>query len=341
MKLILDAMGGDNAPHAIVKGALQALPEVDGGIILVGRGEVILECCKELGVDSLPKQLEIVHADEVVDMHDDPGSSLKEKPNSSMAVALRLLAEGKGDAMVSAGSTGVILSASTLLVKRIRGIRRAALAPVLPSSSGGVLLVDCGANVECTPEYLCQFAIMGSAYVKKTLGVNSPRVGLLNNGAEDTKGPPMHREAHQLMKQAHESGLINFIGNVEARDVPFGACDVLVADGFSGNILLKTMEGIGLFFAQALKNILYKNMKTKIAGALIQNDMSDFKKMMDYTETGGAPLLGIAKPVIKAHGSSNAKAIVGAIRQAVQYTAGDACGVIAEALAQLKSDSNT
>ena len=336
MKLILDAMGGDNAPFEIVKGALQGLEALDCSVALVGRGESILACCKEMGIGDLPHNLELVHAEQTVGMQDDAGLTLKEKPDSSMAVALKMLAEGRGDAVVSAGNTGALLSISTLAVKRIRGIRRAALAPILPSTTGGLLLVDCGANVECTPEYLFQFALMGSVYAQKTLSLDRPRVGLLNNGAEESKGTPLQRDAYPLLQKAGQDGLIHFIGNVEARDVPFGACDVLVTDGFSGNILLKTMEGIGLFFAKSLKGIIYKNVKTKMAGALLKKDMAEFKKMMDYTETGGAPLLGISKPVIKAHGSSNAKAVVGAMRQAIHYAGGAACAHIAAEMAKGK-----
>jgi glycerol-3-phosphate acyltransferase PlsX len=339
MKLILDAMGGDHAPAEIIKGALQGMESLDCSVALVGRGEVILSCCKDMGIENLPPQLELVHAEQTVDMHDDAGTTLKEKPDSSMAVSLKMLAEGRGDAVISAGNTGALLSVSTLTVKRIRGIRRAALAPILPSTTGGLLLIDCGANVECTPEYLFQFALMGSVYTQKTLSLDKPRVGLLNNGSEASKGTPVHREAHTLLQNAHNDGLLHFIGNVEARDVPFGACDVLVADGFNGNILLKTMEGIGMFFAGSLKSIFYKNFKNKMAGALLKKDMNAFKKMMDYTETGGAPLLGISKPVIKAHGSSNAKAIVGAMRQAVRYAEGGACGQLTQELAKKKENT--
>ncbi|MCL2546687.1 MAG: phosphate acyltransferase PlsX [Oscillospiraceae bacterium] len=330
MKLIIDAMSGDHAPLEIVKGALEA--DFDGQILLVGREVSIIGACEQLDIQQFPANIEIFNAEQVVEMEDDAGAVMREKPDSSMAVALRLLAEGQGDAVISAGNTGALLAMSTLTVKRIRGIRRAALAPILPSSNGGVLLLDCGANVECTAEYLYQFALMGYAYAKKTLLLDNPRVGLLNIGSEEGKGTAVHREAYQLLKQAHEANKINFIGNAEARDMPFGVCDVLISDGFSGNILLKTMEGVGLFFAKSLKDIIYKNGKTKIAGALLKKDMAAFKKMMDYTETGGAPLLGIAKPVIKAHGSSNAKAICGAIRQAKNYAAGNACGYIQEQL---------
>jgi len=322
MKLIIDAMGGDNAPHEIVKGAVMA--QFDGEIILVGQQDKIRACF----IESLPSNITVIHAPEIVTMEDDPAMAMKDKPDSSMAVALNLLASGDGDAVISAGNTGALLTMSTLKVKRIKGIRRAALATIVPSVTGGVLLLDCGANVECTPEYLYQFAVMGSAYAKQTLGLDSPRIGLLNNGAEETKGPPLQRDAHELMKNAHGTTL-NFVGNVEARDVPYGACDVIIADGFAGNILLKTMEGVGMFFAKSLKEIIYKNAKTKTAGLLLKKDMAIFKKMMDYAETGGAPLLGISKPVIKAHGSSDARAIGGAIRQAVRYTKGGACDEIA------------
>ena len=257
----------------------------------------------------------ILPAADVIGMEDDQTALLKTKKESSMAVALRALKDGAGDALVSAGSTGALLVGATMIVRRIPGIRRAALAPLLPTAQGNALLIDCGANVECTPEYLLQFATMGAHYMQSVLGVAQPRVGLLNNGAEEHKGMPLQQETYQLLKTAP----VNFIGNIEGRDVPLGAADVIVADGFTGNILLKTMEGVGLFFAGELKSIFLKNAASKLAALLVRDGIRSFKKKMDYNETGGAPLLGIAKPVIKAHGSSKAKTFESAIAQAVTY----------------------
>ncbi len=316
MKIIVDAMGGDNAPSAIVKGALLAAQEFGVEIILVGPVERILQVLKDEGISEIPHGIEIAHASQVIGMEDNPSSAIREKKDSSLVVALGMLSQGDGDAMVSAGSTGALLTGSTLTVKRIKGIRRAALAPVLPTAKGGALLIDCGANVECTPEYMLQFAYMGSYYASRVLGKENPRVGLLNIGAEESKGGPLQKAAYQLLKQAGADGRINFCGNVEGRDVACGQADVIVSDGFSGNIMLKTMEGVGMFFTDVVKGVFKKNAITKFAAFLVKGGLMDFKKKLDYKETGGAPLLGITKPVIKAHGSSDAYSIRSAIYQA-------------------------
>ena len=247
MRIIIDAMGGDNAPDEIVHGAIEAAQTYGVDLTLVGRGDEILEAMRESGIDTLPAGVEILNADDVVDMHDEATDVLHMHRDSSMVKGLKLLSDGGGDAFISAGSTGALLTGATLIVKRIRGIRRAAMAPVLPAGEHGIMLIDCGANVECTPEYLLQFAYMGSFYAKKMMGCENPRVGLLNVGTEDTKGTAMHKEAYALLKKASDDGLIQFIGNVEARDVPMGAADVVVCDGFSGNVLLKGIEGTAMF----------------------------------------------------------------------------------------------
>jgi len=240
MKIILDAMGGDNAPMAPVLGALQAVRDFDAQVTLVGRGEEILGVLRENGVTDLPGGLEIANAEEVVDMHDDPANVIRKKKNSSMVIGLKLVADGEGDAFVSAGSTGALLSGATLIVKRVKGIRRAAMGPVMPNKAGGkTVILDCGANAECTPEFLLQFGLVGSLYARKYLGVENPKIGLLNIGTEDTKGTPLQKEAYALLTEAHNQGVLNFVGNVEARDVPLGAVDVVVCDGFAGNVLLK------------------------------------------------------------------------------------------------------
>ena len=315
MKIIIDAMGGDNAPAEIVKGALRARDELGVEICLVGRIEEVKAC---LGGEA-PAGVELVDAREVVTMEDDPSTATRRKKDSSMTVALNLLRDGKGDAVVSAGSTGALLTGATLIVKRIKGIRRAAMAPVLPAGEHGVMLIDCGANVECTAEYLLQFAYMGSFYAKKMMGCEEPRVGLLNVGTEDTKGGELQHQAFALLQKAGEEGRIRFVGNVEGTGVFEGAADVVVTDGFTGNVLLKATEGTIKFLMKSLKGVFYKSTKNKLAAAVLKSDLAAMKKSMDVNEVGGTAMVGISKPVIKAHGSSNAASIFSAIRQAVAF----------------------
>ncbi len=319
MKIIVDAMGGDNAPQAPVMGAIQANREYKVDIILVGRGEDILKTLADNGISDLPAGVEIAHASEVVEMCDNPATAFREKKDSSLTVGLNLLKSGAGDAFVSAGSTGALLGGATLLVKRIKGIRRAALAPVVPTGNGGAVLIDCGANAECPPEYLLQFAYMGSYYAEHVLGRPEPKVGLLNIGVEPTKGTSLQTTVYPMLKKAADEGRINFVGNIEAREAVEGAVDVIVSDGYSGNIFLKTMEGTGLFLAREIKKLFTKNLFTKLAALMVAGGIREFKKLMDASEVGGTALVGISKPVIKAHGSSDAYAIQNAIRQAKQY----------------------
>jgi len=336
MRIIVDAMGGDNAPRAIVEGAVNAAVEFGVEVVLVGKGEEILKCLRDLGHTQLPDGVEIMNATEVVEMEDDPATVTRVKSDSSMTVGLRMLHEGKADAMVSAGSTGALLSGATLITKRIRGIRRAAMAPMLPSTGDGFILVDCGANAECTPEYFLQFAFMGSLYMKEFNGVENPRVGLLNIGAEPTKGTETHRQAYALLEKAGQEGHINFVGNIEAREAVFDTCDVLVSDGFSGNIFLKGLEGVGTFILKEIKALMMKSLKNKLAAAVIKNDISGLKKKFDSSEVGGTMLLGITKPVIKAHGSSDAYAIRNAVRQAVSVAESGVCDAIAKNVEYMK-----
>ena len=313
MKIIIDAMGGDNAPQEIIKGALRAKHELGIDLILVGQEEAIRAC--------LPasEDVEIVDAREIITMEDDPSTATRRKKDSSMAVSLRLLKEGAGDAVVSAGSTGALLTGATLTVKRIHGIRRAALAPVLPAGEHGVMLIDCGANVECTAEYLLQFAFMGSFYAQKLMGVPEPRVGLLNVGTEDTKGGELQHQAFDLLQQAGRQKRIRFVGNIEGTDVFSGNVDVVVTDGFTGNVLLKSAEGIIKFMMHSLKDVFYKSTINKLAAAVLKKDLAAMKKSMDVNEVGGTALVGISKPVVKAHGSSNEASFFAAIRQAKQF----------------------
>ena len=319
MRIVVDAMGGDLSPDAAALGALDAAEKLGVQVVLVGRGEQILACLKRHGIETLPQGVEIAHAEDVVDMHDDPASVVKTRKESSMVVGLRMLADGQGDAFVSAGSTGALLSAATLIVKRVRGIRRAAMGPLIPTKTGGrTVLIDCGANAECTPEFLLQFAFMGSYYAQKTLAVERPRVALLNIGAEDTKGGSLQKQTYALLQKANDAGYINFAGNIEARDVPLGGADVVVADGFSGNVLLKGIEGTALFMASMVKKIFMRNLFTKLAGLVCRKGIAEMKGMLDYRETGGTLLLGITRPVVKAHGSSDRLAMFHSIRQAAE-----------------------
>ena len=318
MKIILDAMGGDHAPEAPVLGAIEAAKLYGTEITLVGRGEAILEVLRKHGIENLPAGLEISNADDVVDMHDDPGSVIHKRKNSSMIVGLKMLADGQGEAFVSAGSTGALLTGATLIVKRVRGIRRAAMGPAMPNKTGGkTLIVDCGANAECTPEFLQQFAIVGSLAAKKLHGIDNPKVGLLNIGAEDSKGTKLQLETYPLLQKAHEKGIIHFVGNVEARDVPLGAVDVVVCDGFNGNILIKTIEGTAMFMGSLMKHKIFKrNVLSMLGYLLCKPGVEEVTGMLNSDTIGGTPFLGIKKPVIKAHGSSGAVAFRNAIRQA-------------------------
>ena len=336
MKIILDAMGGDNAPEAVVLGALDAVKAFGCQVVLVGKGETILEAMKKHGVNDLPAGVEIANAEDVVDMHDDPAAVLHKRKDSSMVVGLKMLAAGEGDAFVSAGSTGALLTAATLVVKRVKGIRRAAMAPAFPNKAGGkTIIVDCGANAECTPEFLLQFALVGSLHAKKALGLENPRIGLLNIGTEDSKGTALQLATYPMLVKAHEQGLINFIGNVEARQVPLGEVDVVVCDGFSGNVLLKSIEGTAMFMGSAVKKVFKKNIFSKIGYLLCQSGVKDMMKLLDYREIGGTQFLGIKKPVIKAHGSSDALAFKNAIRQAVEAAEGNVAEELEAALKQI------
>ena len=341
MKIILDAMGGDYAPEAPVLGAIDAARTFGTQITLVGRGEAILDVMRRHGIETLPEGMEIANADDVVDMHDDPGSVIHKRKNSSMVVGLRMLADGQGDAFVSAGSTGALLTGATLIVKRVKGIRRAAMGPAFPNKAGGkTVICDCGANAECTPEFLLQFGLVGSLFAKKSLGVADPKVGLLNIGTEDSKGTPLQKETYVKLQKAHEQGLLNFVGNVEARDVPLGTVDVVVCDGFSGNVLLKSIEGTAMFMGSLMSRMFKKNVLSKIAAVLVMKDIKAFKKLLDYREIGGTQFLGIKKPVIKAHGSSDALAFRNAVKQAMEAAEGDFTRQLAEDLAKMKEISN-
>ena len=337
MKIILDAMGGDHAPLAPVMGAVDAVKDFGAQVVLVGREAEILQTLRDNGIEQLPAGMSIANAEEIVDMHDDPANVVRKKKDSSMMVALRMVAEGEGDACISAGSTGALLSGATLIVKRVKGIRRAAMGPCMPNKAGGkTVILDCGANAECTPEFLLQFGLVGSLHAKKSLGIENPRVGLLNIGTEDSKGTPLQKEAYGLLKAASEQGIINFIGNIEGRDVLLGEVDVVVCDGFSGNVLLKSIEGTAYFMGSLMKHKIFKrNIFSMIGYLFCKSGVDEVMKMMDYREIGGTQFLGIKKPVIKAHGSSDALAFRNAVRQAEEAAKANAAEELAEELAKL------
>lgn len=330
MRIIVDAFGGDNAPLEIIKGAALAVQEYGHTILLAGREAEIRKVVAESGISL--EGMEIADASDVISMDDEPKSILKEHKDCSMAEGLRRLAAGEGDAMVSAGSTGALIMGSTFLVKRIKGVSRAALAALVPSDKGPFMLIDSGANVEVRPEMLLQFGQMGSIYMTNVVKNGTPAtVGLLNVGTEDHKGGELQHEAFALLK---DSG-IHFVGNVEARDVPMGAVDVLVADGFSGNVLLKTMEGTADMLLSNVKSAFMSSFKTKIGALLVKSQIGGIKKKLSTAEHGGAPLLGVSKPVIKAHGNSKAEAIKNAIRIAAQFAS---TGVIEQITAAVQAD---
>ena len=319
MKIIVDAMGGDNAPLEIVKGALQGRARWGVDIVLTGDAAQILRALEECGEKTVPQGVEIANATQTVEMCDDPATVFRHKKDTSMGVGLTMLRDGKADALVSAGSTGALLTGATLITKRVRGIRRAAMAPVIPTTTGRAVLIDCGANAECTPEYLVQFAYLGNFYAKCVLGIGTPRVGLLNIGAEDSKGTDLQKQTLVRLREADAAGHLHFIGNIEAKEAIKGGCDVIVTDGFSGNILLKTMEGVGSFAGSALKGMFKKNLLTKLAALAVMPGLRDFKAQLDPNKVGGTAFIGISKPVIKAHGASNAEAIENAVGQAKQF----------------------
>ena len=323
MKLILDAMGGDNAPLEILKGAAEALAEYsDIELILVGREQELREICEKekLTLD----RVEYIDAPDVVTMEDAAQTVVMSKKNSSMSLGLKALTAGRGDAFISAGNTGALMTGATLLVRCVKGVKRAAIATILPMDKP-VLMLDSGSNVVVTPEFLVQFGILGSVYMENLFNVERPRVGLLNNGTEEHKGTPMLVEAHEMLKNTKS---LNFVGNVEAKGIMTGDCDVLVTDGFTGNIVLKTIEGLSKFMMKKLKGLFMKNTLSKLSALLIKKEFTTLKKAFDASEYGGAPFLGISKPVFKAHGGSDARAIKNALRQAREYIAKDVPAII-------------
>lgn len=327
VRIILDAMGGDNAPQAVIEGAELAINKFeDISITLVGREEVIKSFLKP------NPRIHIVHAPDVIEMAESPVKAVQRKKESSLVVGLNMLKNGEGDAFITAGSTGATVAGGTLIVRRLDGILRPALAPVLPTSTHGkLLLIDCGANVDCKSAYLRQFGIMGSIYMNKIYGIPSPRVGLINNGAEEEKGNSLTKEAYQLLKN---TDCINFAGNAEGRDILSGDYDVAVCDGFVGNVFMKAIEGFAGLLLGLIKENITSSAVSSLGGFLAKKAFKEVKKEMDYTEYGGAPLLGIKSCVIKAHGSSDSKSIMNAIGQARSFVINKITQTIAEEIAK-------
>ena len=324
MKIIIDAFGGDNAPLEIIKGARMAKDEYGVDILLTGSESKIKAVAAENDIKI--DDMQIANADEIITMEDDPSAVIKTKKNSSMALGFDLLARGEGDAFISAGNSGAIVMGATMIIQRIKGVKRPAFAPVLPTLKGCSMLIDGGANVECRPEMLSQFAVMGSIYMNKVIGIDNPTIGLANCGAEEHKGTPLYQETYQLLKSSD----LNFIGNVEGRGVPEGESDVVVADGFTGNIILKMYEGVAGALMGKIKGIFTKNIKNKLAAALVLSDMKEMKKQFDYNEYGGSPILGVSKPVFKAHGSSKARTIKSAVGLTVEFVKNNVVNEISE-----------
>lgn len=329
MKIIVDAMGGDNAPIEIIKGSIDALNETDIQLILVGKEEIILKELEKYDYDK--DKVEIINATDTITNDDDPAIAIRRKKESSMVVALKALKDGKGHAFISAGNTGAILAGGLFIVKRVEGVERAALTSVYPTLKGNKLLVDAGANVDAKAEYLCQFGIMGSVYMENIMEIEDPKVGLVNIGTEETKGNAVTKEAYNLLKETN----INFIGNIEGRDVPMGVADVIVADGFVGNVMLKLTEGMASSIFSLLKDAFMTNTKTKLSALLIKPQIEELKSAIDYREYGSAPLLGVRKPVFKAHGSSDSYAFKNGIKHLITFHSKDITGIIEERLKKI------
>lgn len=330
MNIIVDAFGGDNAPLAVIQGSAEAVQKLGVKVTLTGNEKIIRETAQKNNISL--EGIDIIHSETVIDIHEEPSEILKSRSDCSMAIGLKQLNEGGGDAFVSAGSTGALVVGATFIAKRIKGIKRPALAPVMPSDKGYFMLLDGGANVDCRPEMLVQFAAMGSAYMESVMDISKPKIGLVNVGSEDSKGREIELEVYSKLSASS----LNFKGNIEAREIPDGNFDVIITDGFTGNVILKLYEGMGSYFGRTLKGMLKNGIKSKIAAFLILDKVNLFKKKLDYSEVGGAVLMGISKPVIKAHGSSDAKAFYNAIRQAKKCVDGKVIDKIKESLSNLK-----
>lgn len=333
MNIMIDGMGGDHAPEEIVKGAVQAAKEISGTVSIIGQEDRINECLQALNWNG--DNIEVVNATEVISNNESPAMAVRKKKDSSISKGMRMLKEGEVDAFISGGSTGALLSAGLLILGRIRGIKRPAIAAFFPKigMNDTSLILDCGANAESRPEYLLQYGIMGSIFVEKVKGIENPEVMLLNVGAEEEKGDPLHKESFELLRNVD----INFKGNCEGRDVPFGCCDVVVTDGFSGNVFLKSSEGVALAVMKRIKQKMTEGLVAKAGALLSYNKLKEIKKEFDYSEEGGAPILGLKGPVLKIHGSSKANAVYNAILKAVPYVEQDVTALIENAITEKSS----
>lgn len=326
MKIIVDAFGGDNAPLEIIKGCADAAEQLNVSIIVTGNEDTIRKAAKENSISL--DNIEIENCSEVITMDDSADAVLKTKKDSSMAVGIRLLNEGKGDAFISAGNSGALCMSATLGIKRIKGIKRPAFAPILPCANGFFMLMDGGANIECRPEMLYQYALMGSIYMQKVMGIEKPRIGLANVGTEEHKGTELYQNTYELLSNSN----LNFIGNVEGRDMPEGVCDIVVCDGFTGNLILKTYEGVAITLMKEIKGLFTSGVKGKLSAALVMKDLKQFKTKFDYNSYGGAAILGTSKPVFKAHGNAKASTIVNAIKLCKEYVSADTINEISSSL---------
>ena len=312
-------------------GGAQARQELGVDILLTGDKARLEACAKELNITRELAAMEILPCGETLTMEDEPTSVIREKSDSSMAVGLRALAEGQGDAFASAGNSGALVVGATTIVKRVRGVKRVAFAPIMPKSQGFFMLIDGGANVDCRPEMLAQVGMMGAAYMKNVMGIENPRVGLANVGTEDHKGDQLRQESLALLRQCPG---IQFVGNVEAREIPFDGADVIVADGFTGNMILKLYEGVAMALMDKIKGVFMGSMKGKLAAAMVYNDLKKMKKELDYNEYGGAPIMGCAKPVFKIHGSAKASTVKSALRLTRDYAQSGIISQIGEAVSK-------
>lgn len=335
MKIVVDAMGGDNAPSAIVEGCIQAVNEYDVEIALTGDKDIISAELSKYTYDK--HKIEIIPTTEVISNNEHPAMAIRKKKDSSMVKAINLVKDGYGDAVISAGNTGALLTGATLIIGRIKGIHRPALAPIMPGKNGAFMVIDVGANVDCKPENLVQFGVMGTVYFKRVMNIQNPKVALLNNGVEEEKGNDLTKAAHKLLKNAG----LNFVGNIEPRDVLSGDIEVVVCDGFAGNTLLKTFEGSAALIFDILKGELMSSAKAKIAGLVLKPVFKNIKKKFDYTEYGGAAFLGVNGAVVKAHGSSNAKAIKNAVRQAKIFIENDVVNQIRDSIQLISENTDT
>ena len=315
MNIIVDAFGGDNAPLEVIKGSMQAVRELKVNVTLAGNEKLIKKCAEENGLSL--EGIEILHAEDIFDIHEEPVSLIKEHKNSSMAVGMQALADGNGDAFVSAGSTGATLVGGQVIVGRLKGIERPALAPLIPTETGVSLLIDCGANVDAKPSHLVQYAKIGSVYMENIMGIKNPRVGIVNNGAEEEKGNALVKETFPLLKNCPE---INFVGSVEARDIPKGVVDVIVCEAFVGNVVLKLYEGVGATLIKKVKAGMMTSLRSKIGALLVKPALKETLKSFDLEQYGGAPMLGLNGLVVKTHGSSKAVEVKNSIMQCVTFS---------------------